>query len=1771
MKTKKLASKILALSLALVMIIGMVPLTVVGSDDGGGGSGEPNPSDDTQQIQCHDCADGECAFVKGASCMFEHEEDCSIHEGFDCGCNHEHDTDCGYIEAVECDHICDEACESQGFMGIMALAAEGVPYITADGSDETADDVTVIDAEFIGDTPTAWGAGWYVAQGMVNIEGRVTVTGAVNLILADDAHLIVEGGIQVQGANSLTIWAQSHAVGGDWSSESNYTSVGKLTATAGDETSNAGIGGTSNGGNNVNAGGNITINGGVIVATGGSGYSGTQVSGGGAGIGGSGGLAAAGVGGDGSVIYGSASDRTKITINNGKITATGGTDGPASSGTVPKGGTGAGIGGGGGNTTGGAGGNIEILGGNVTATGGADRTGITGAGPGGGAGIGGGGGGVNTSTSGGGGASGTITITNAVVTAAAGDKSRVGAGGAGIGGGGAGRQSSGGWESPGGAVSVDLGGAVVTIRITNSTVTARGADGGGTDVGKNGMDIGSGGNLGANPAAGGNLNITGGSTVTLEKFGTNSSLTVASSTIKGDGAGVREGVYNASGRHNVTVALTASPSPGYINNEVTLTAELHTTRTSGFATPEPTSYVISFKVDGTEIGTDTLTLKTPTETHDGEPDGYPIYVATTTWTPTTANSYSITAAFTGDSRYESNTGTIGSYTVSKNPITAASVTGVEAPAKGQPPVTTAPTAGAATYTAGEVSWNTADTHFRGSGTYTATVILTAAAGYTFGTDGEYDGTAQVNSNSATSATVSDGGDKLTLTYEFTALAAKAISGIEIETKPNLTYTHGDALDLSAMRVTIAYDDGTEDEGLAVGSLPGGIGFAIDSDTVAANVILSHSDHDQQTLTISNGTVSEAIGDLTVNKANQSPPDAPSMDTRTHNSITLTSISGAQYRMSANGGSTWGEWQDETTFSGLARDTEYLFRAYLPEATNLNASSASGSAAISTAKEQITGASVTVTAPSKGNAPSDVSGTSGVTTYTAGVVTWNTTDEHFLGGGEYTATVTLTANDGYTFGSGTYSGALVNGTTPTTVTIGGSGATLTLTYEFTQLANKEIASINVTALPNLTYTHGNTLDLSAMRVTITYDDGTTDVGVAYSDLLALGVTLNYTNGLSLVRTAHDGQNLTISGGDISGQVVGALTVDALEVTVTPNADQSKTYGEADPTFLYTFSPELLAGDSFTGALSRTAGENVGTYAYTLGTLTAGGDYTLTLGGSNKFEITPATLTITDGTVTAKPYDGTDTATVTSVTFSGEQNGETLTFGVDYEVSGAAFADANAATGKTVTATVALLGTAKANNYVLANTSAGNLSTTGQINKASGLLATAPANIIIVSSNTTATTYDLTSHLNPHVTAAGVETGTISYEIKSGSFTDDDNILDDTPTLIGATLTYTGAGEESGTATIVIVISCTNYASIERTITFEATAKTIVDIKGLSIANTTYTGLAHAGYTGVVSFTLEGTDDVAPLTDSTLTVSYKSDDGGGYDDDTPPTDAGEYSVLVTLDDDPNYIGEWEATFTIAKKTVTVKADDKTVTRGAALPEATVSYTGFIGTDNEDNALGTKAIAEHTAVDTDTAGTFDIEITTDAVLNGTIGANYVLEHEDGTLTVRAPAAPPPSDAEPTTPEAPTPGNTPAPETETDFVQFLYLNAFGREPDSGGFDHWMERLESGELTGVDIMFAFVFSEEAKNLELDDEDFVTMLYRTFFGRMPDEGGFAHWLSRLNAGEAREAIFAGFANSVEFDNLCQAAGIETGSFSYSQTTANLSLVFERNAGTHRRK
>jgi uncharacterized protein YcfL len=116
--------------------------------------------------------------------------------------------------------------------------------------------------------------------------------------------------------------------------------------------------------------------------------------------------------------------------------------------------------------------------------------------------------------------------------------------------------------------------------------------------------------------------------------------------------------------------------------------------------------------------------------------------------------------------------------------------------------------------------------------------------------------------------------------------------------------------------------------------------------------------------------------------------------------------------------------------------------------------------------------------------------------------------------------------------------------------------------------------------------------------------------------------------------------------------GTLTINPRVVTVKANPI-SKTYGDTDPVFTYQVTiGSLVSGDTFSGVLSRVAGENVGTYAIIQGTLTLGANYTITYAGDN-LAISQASLTVTaDDKIMA--LGGSDP--VFTLTYDGFVNGD-----------------------------------------------------------------------------------------------------------------------------------------------------------------------------------------------------------------------------------------------------------------------------------------------------------------------------------------------------------------------------------------------------------------------------------------------------------------------------------------------------------------------------------
>jgi len=119
----------------------------------------------------------------------------------------------------------------------------------------------------------------------------------------------------------------------------------------------------------------------------------------------------------------------------------------------------------------------------------------------------------------------------------------------------------------------------------------------------------------------------------------------------------------------------------------------------------------------------------------------------------------------------------------------------------------------------------------------------------------------------------------------------------------------------------------------------------------------------------------------------------------------------------------------------------------------------------------------------------------------------------------------------------------------------------------------------------------------------------------------------------------GKSISVSGFSLSGADANNYALDTGSfVGTTANITQrslaitadakTKTYGASDPGFTYSYGT-LATGDTssiFTGSLSRASGNDVGTYAIGLGSLSAGGNYNINYTGAN-LTINPASLIIT----------------------------------------------------------------------------------------------------------------------------------------------------------------------------------------------------------------------------------------------------------------------------------------------------------------------------------------------------------------------------------------------------------------------------------------------------------------------------------------------------------------------------------------------------------------
>jgi len=185
-------------------------------------------------------------------------------------------------------------------------------------------------------------------------------------------------------------------------------------------------------------------------------------------------------------------------------------------------------------------------------------------------------------------------------------------------------------------------------------------------------------------------------------------------------------------------------------------------------------------------------------------------------------------------------------------------------------------------------------------------------------------------------------------------------------------------------------------------------------------------------TINNGTATgNYIQDfnITVNKAPQTPPNAPTLASKTFTSITLNPITNCEYRRDN------GEWQSSTVFNGLSPATTYSFYARKIETAALLASPPSGNTDIAT------NVPVTNITGVPANATADVS-----LTITGTVVPSNATYQ----------TIVWSVKNGGTTGAYIYGNtfyAPAGGTAEIRATIDNGGIDGTYTQDFNIVVNK----------------------------------------------------------------------------------------------------------------------------------------------------------------------------------------------------------------------------------------------------------------------------------------------------------------------------------------------------------------------------------------------------------------------------------------------------------------------------------------------------------------------------------------------------------------------------------------------------------------------------------------------------------------------------------------------------------------------------------------------
>jgi hypothetical protein len=431
----------------------------------------------------------------------------------------------------------------------------------------------------------------------------------------------------------------------------------------------------------------------------------------------------------------------------------------------------------------------------------------------------------------------------------------------------------------------------------------------------------------------------------------------------------------------------------------------------------------------------------------------------------------------------------------------------------------------------------------------------------------------------------------------------------------------------------------------------------------------------------------------------------------------------------------------------------------------------------------------------------------------------------------------------------------------------------------------------------------------------------------------------------------------------------FTITPRDLTVTADA-KSKIYGNSDPALTYTHGA-LYNGDTnsvFTGALTRAAGENAGTYAISQGSLSAGSNYNIQFTGAN-LTIDPRDLDITANN-RSKTYGDT-------VSFAGTE----FSLGTGQLVTGDTVASVTlTSAGAAASATV----TAPGPDYDIVPSSAtGTGLSNYTIHYHNGTLHVNPKNAS-VTANSTGKTYGQT------VTFAGTEFTTSGF-INGNSVT-------------SVTLTSTGAA-----ATATVTAPGPDYAIVPSTAVGTGlgnynigyvNGNLHVDPKNASVsANDTIKTYGQTVTFAGTEFTTSGFING----DTVMSVTLTSAGAAATATVTAP---GPNYVIVPSNAVGTGVGNYTISYSngnlhVDPKNASVSANNRTKTYGQTVTFAGTEFTtsGFVNGDSVTSVTLVSAGAAATATVTAPGPDYDI-VPSNAV--GTGLGNYTIGYSNGNLHI-------------------------------------------------------------------------------------------------------------------------------------------------------------------------